>query len=105
MVISIIVHKWNKFSAELELISRSSRTILEKTKDANGIITEKIKTGSDFQYLLNLNYRISDTIILSYNFGSQFKPTASSINSLISLATLNFGIGGPIVNDLVKAKN
>lgn len=95
-----IVYKWDKFSVECELVGRSSRTILEKTRDTNGIITEKIKTDSDFQYLLNLNYRISDSIVLSYNFGSQFKPTANSINSLVSLATLNFGIGGPKLKEL-----
>jgi hypothetical protein len=90
-----IVYKVDKFSFELELLGRQSKTILEKTKDANGVTTVKSKTDSDFQYLINFNYRISDTIILSYNFGSQFKPVINSGNNLISLATINFGIGGP----------
>lgn len=95
-----VVYKWDKFSFELELVGRHSKTILEKTKDANGVITEKSKTDNDFQYIMNFNYRISDVIILSYNFGSQFKPTFDSSNALISLATLNFGIGGPKKGDV-----
>jgi hypothetical protein len=79
----------------LELLGRQNKTILEKSKDSNGVTTVKSKTDSDFQYLINFNYRISDTIILSYNFGSQFKPVINSGNNLISLATINFGIGGP----------
>ncbi|MFM7858539.1 MAG: hypothetical protein ACKO96_43120, partial [Flammeovirgaceae bacterium] len=77
--------------------------ILEKTVDANGIKTIKTKSDGDFQWLLNINYRITDTIVLSYNFGKKFNPASNTtVNNLISVATLNFGIGSPTYSGNVK---
>ncbi|MEJ0057778.1 MAG: hypothetical protein WDN75_20300 [Bacteroidota bacterium] len=90
-----LVYKRDKFSVEAEIIGRSSKTIIERTTDSNGITTVKSKSESDAQYVINFNYRINDSIVLSYNFGRKFSPSGNSQNTLISVATLNFGIGAP----------
>jgi hypothetical protein len=90
-----IALKWKKYTLEFEGVGRSSKTILSKETDQNGITITKSKMNSDFQYVLNFNYQISENIILSYNFGKQFEPMLNYKGNLISLLSLNFALNSP----------
>ena len=95
------VYKNDKLSIEAEIIGRYSDLILERTKDSSGIITTRSENKSDIQYLLNFNYRISDAMVLSYNIGKKFDYFTGTNNNLISLVTLNYGIGAPMKSNLI----
>ncbi|MES2655821.1 MAG: hypothetical protein V4620_09550 [Bacteroidota bacterium] len=90
-----LVYKYEKFSIEAEIIGRYSDLTLERTKDSLGVVTTKSESKSDIQYLLNLNYRISDSMVLSYNLGKKFDVFSSTDKNLISVVTINYGIGAP----------
>lgn len=95
-----VVFRKDRFSIEAEMIGRSSKIILQSYTDSNGVKTTRSKTDSDFQCLINFNYRLSDAIVLSYNFGRKFSPTSETGNNLVSTATLNFGIGAPRLSNI-----
>ncbi|MFZ1686752.1 MAG: hypothetical protein WAU70_04995 [Flavobacteriales bacterium] len=93
-----LVYKRPKFSIEAEAIGRSSSTVLSDTTDEQtGITTRQTKSEADFQYLLNLNYELTETITLTYMFGKQLDPVLNlDVNGdVISLLSLNLGLGGP----------
>ena len=80
-------------SFEAEMTGRYANVILDRQVDDDGITTTRRKTSRDYQYLFNGNYRINERMIVSYNFGKQFDPLVSFQGNLISLLSLNFGIG------------
>jgi Putative MetA-pathway of phenol degradation len=98
-----LVYKLGRFSVEAEGVGRRSKVVVEKTTDPDtGLTTEVSRSDKDFQYILNFNYRISESIIVSYNFGKQFKPVLTSNQTLINMLTLNLGLGGPRKDDLAR---
>jgi hypothetical protein len=97
-----LVFKSDRFSLEGEMIGRRSKQLIERTVDSEGFVTEKSKTSGDFQWLLNFNYRLTESIVLSYNFGKKFNLVSETANSLISVATLNFGLGAPKLENIKK---
>lgn len=89
---------FNKFSAYLEMVGRRSNTeIRVGTDDKNNVLYRKDKE-SDVQYLGTLSYRLTDQIVLSYSLGKNFQILNSKGNDLISLLSLNFGFGAPVVS-------
>jgi hypothetical protein len=95
--------KWKKFTLEFEGAGRWRQTTISKSTDENGITTTASKSDNDFQYLLNFNYQIQDNLVISYNFGDQFQQILSNNKgTLISLLTLNFGIGAPKKSEIGK---
>jgi hypothetical protein len=96
------VYKKHKYSIEFEATGRRSDLVLSRTVDPQGIITTSKKVDKDFQYLVNFNYRLTDQLMVSYNFGKQFEPRLSINGSLISLLTLNYGLGAPTTKDIKK---
>lgn len=96
-----LVIKKRKFSLELEGIGRSGKTVISEIINQSGNIVTESKNTDEFQWVFNFNYQINERLILSYNFGKGFDPVIlNSQGDLISLATLNFGLGGPTKNDL-----
>lgn len=89
-----IATKWKKYTLEFESIGREGKSLI--SEEAEGDITvRKTKKFSDFQYIMNFNYQISDDLILSYNFGKTFNPVLSYKGTLISLLSLNFALNTP----------
>ena len=90
-------YQLNKFSVSAECIGRyQSATIFEET--INDTTTTSKVSSSDFRAVINLDYRITDNLILSYSFGENFDLNTEVTNDLISVFSLNFGIGGPTTN-------
>lgn len=87
----------DKFSLSGECIGRYQiSTIFEETIN-DTTITRKI-SSSDFRAVLNIGYRMTNNLILSYTFGQNFDRHTEFKNNLISVFSLNFGIGGPTTN-------
>jgi hypothetical protein len=97
-----IVFKKSKYSIEFEALSRNSLTIISSVKGSDGIRHTASKNKNDGQFIFNFNYQISENIAISYNFGRQFSPILNYKGNLISLASLNLGIGAPKITDLKK---
>jgi hypothetical protein len=89
-----IVYNRNKFSGEIEAVFRSQNTVLNVTEIGN-MTTRTTRNDTDFKWMLNLHYRITETILLTYNFGKDFDPILSINGNIISTLGLNFGFGGP----------
>jgi len=91
-----IVFNVNSFSVELEAVGRNSDLIVSREIDDAGNTVTTSRGASDFQWIFNLNYSINPQIILSYSIGRQFDNIIlNNGKPFISLATLNFGFGGP----------
>ena len=87
-------YQLNKFSISAECIGRyQTAKIFEET--INDTTTTKKVSSSDFRAVVNLDYRITDNLILSYSFGENFDLNTELTNNLISVFSLSFGIGGP----------
>lgn len=89
-----IALKWEKYSLEFESIGREGKSLISEEVEGD-ITVRKTKRFSDFQYIMNFNYQISDDLILSYNFGETFNPILEYKGTLISLLTLNFAMNTP----------
>lgn len=87
-----IVFKWKKSSLEFEGAGRTAQVLTPSEEDP-----EKFESGtkSDFQYVLNFNYQINDRLALSYDFGKRFEPVLTYNGTVISLLSLNIGLGAP----------
>ncbi|MFA6402508.1 MAG: hypothetical protein WCX31_12945 [Salinivirgaceae bacterium] len=89
-----------KYSINGEIIGRyQSRTISKEQID--DVTITKSKKYSDIHYSINLNYKISENIIMSYSFGSNFQKNTEYNSSLISMLSLSYGFGG-ITNKSIK---
>ena len=90
-------YQLDRFSVSAECIGRyQTATIFEET--INDTTTTSKVSSSDFRAVVNLDYRITDNLILSYSFGENFNLNTELANDLISVFSLNFGIGGPTTN-------
>jgi hypothetical protein len=97
------VLKWKTISFELEGTGRISSVVLSRTVDSESAVTKTTKTGYDRQFIATLTYQVNPTISISYNFGKTFKPVVDyQGGNLLSVATINFGLGAPRVNNLKK---
>lgn len=94
------VLKKGRVSFEAEMTGRYANVILDRQVDDDGVTTTRSRTSKDYQYLFNVNYRINERMIVSYNFGKQFDPLLAFQGNLISMLSLNFGVGAPTVKDL-----
>ena len=86
--------KWKKYSLEFESIGRQGESLISEEVEGD-ITVRKTKKFSDFQYIMNFNYQVSDDLILSYNFGKTFNPVLNYKGTLISLLSLNFALNTP----------
>jgi hypothetical protein len=91
------IYRAQKFSLSIEVLSRYRSSLLQKTEDPGSPVSKSSKGDWDWKYLLNLTYAISPDISISYGFGKQLDPTFSVNGNIISMASLNFGFGGPEV--------
>ncbi|WP_181307693.1 hypothetical protein [Rufibacter sp. XAAS-G3-1] len=91
---------YKSFYWQLEAVGRRSNTEVSIGTDANGIDLFSKDKSSDFQYIGKLGYRINDNIALTYSLGNQFKPEFDPESTLVALLTLNFGFGGPTMDNL-----
>jgi len=83
-----LVLKGEKLSFELEGVSRRERNFF--TED-NLVFRER--TESNSKYVARLNYRLSDNLVLTYDFGRDFNLAGITDNNLISQFALNYAIG------------
>jgi hypothetical protein len=93
---------YKKVSLNFEAVKRTGKSILDKTVDDSGVTTTKSKKNNDFQYVGNFSFQISDKMILSYSIGNKFEPVIESNGTLISSLSLNFGFGGPTMDQVYK---
>jgi hypothetical protein len=89
-----IALKWKKYTLEFESIGREGKSLISEEMEGD-ITVRKTRKFSDFQYIMNFNYQISDDLILSYNFGKTFAPIVNIKGTLISLLSLNFALNTP----------
>lgn len=92
-----VVYNRNKFSVDIEGLFRSQSNVLDKTDNGNTTVTTT-SNDTDFKWMLNLNYRITESILVTYNFGKDFDPMLSVNGNIISTLGLNFGFGGPKIS-------
>ena len=94
-----INYQLGKFSLSAECIGRyQTATIFQETV-SDTTATQKINSN-DLKAVINVNYKIANNLILSYSFGQGFALNTEFNNNLISVFSLNFGIGGPTTNSL-----
>ncbi len=93
---------YRSFSLELEYIYRLSRNKIVKIIDGEEFSrTENFETR---KYMLNINYNLTNDIVLSYYLGSGFEnPEFNTGGNLLTGLTLNFGFGKIKGEDLAKA--
>lgn len=93
------VYEVKRFSFEVEYVYRVNRNresiIVNNNEFSRSIIDDSYKL------MLNVNYRINDNIMLSYNFGKNYNTPTVVQGDLISGFTLNFGFGQLDKDDVV----
>ena len=87
--------EFKKCSVQFELVGRASETEIPAGTDAEGRQLYVREKDDDLQYMLVLNYRLTDQIVLTYNFGNRFDPVLNPDHTLVSTLSLNFGFGAP----------
>ncbi|MCK6639437.1 MAG: hypothetical protein L6Q81_05075 [Bacteroidia bacterium] len=97
-----LVLKQKKIALEMEATGRTSSVVLSRTVEADGSITKRTNTKTDHQLIATLTYVVNENISISYNFGRSFKPTLDHKGNLLSVATINFGLGAPKIEDLTR---
>jgi len=95
-----IVYEIKRFSIEFEYIHRFNKNKITRTID--GEEYSKTVTNDSKKYVLNINYNISDNIILSYNIGKGYENIANTGGNLISGLSLNLGFGNFKVDELIN---
>ncbi len=96
--------EFKKCSVQAELVGRASNTEIPLGTDAEGNKIYTKKRSNDVQYLLVVNYRLTDQAILTFNFGNQFNPIVNPKRTLVSTLSVNFGFGSPKKSSLNLAK-
>lgn len=83
-----LVLKADKFSFEIETLNRwlDNEVLSDNGSFENQSITDK-------KNVLRLSYRLSDNLLLSYDFGENFEVPAINNGNLVSLIGLNYGVG------------
>ena len=88
-----IVFQLEKFSMSGEFIYRSSSTTIETIETEGGKQKTNL-TSDDTKAVLNLDYRITPSIVLSYTVGRNMADLTGSEDGFVSVLNLNIGIGG-----------
>ncbi|TSJ39935.1 hypothetical protein [Fluviicola chungangensis] len=96
--------EFKKCSVQAELVGRSSSTETPLGTDAEGNKIYTKKRSNDVQYLMVVNYRLTDQAILTFNFGNQFNPVINPKRTLVSTLSVNFGFGSPKKSSVNLAK-
>lgn len=96
--------EFKKCSVQAELVGRSSSTEIPLGTDTEGNKIYTKKRSNDLQYLLVVNYRLTDQAILTFNFGNQFNPVMNPKRTLVSTLSVNFGFGSPKKSSLDLTK-
>lgn len=91
---------YRNFSARIEAVGRQSKSIIEQSTSPSGITTTRSTSESDFQYIANISYHISDGMIITYSIGNRFEPVLTYNGTLVNTLSLNFGFGGPKDDDI-----
>jgi hypothetical protein len=96
-----IAGKFKKYSIEFEATGRRSNSLIEVGQDEAGNSLYRKENSDDLQYIGTFSYKVTDQIVVSYQIGSDFKPIFNAGGgNLISLLSLNFGLGGPEKTDV-----
>ncbi len=85
--------EFDKLSFRIEFLSRTSKTETPTTTGGSGTVSYTVDEKSDFQSIGTISYRLNKDIVLTYSLGESFDEVLSN-NNIVSLLTLNFGLGG-----------
>lgn len=99
-----VAAEFKKCSVQAELVGRKSSTEIPLGTDPEGNKIYTKKRSNDLQYLLVVNYRLTDQAILTFNFGNQFNPIVNPNRTLVSTLSVNFGFGSPKKSSLNLTK-
>lgn len=89
------MYEKNRFSIGGEFLGRLSNSLLDVIRNPDGSITTTEKSNTDYKYVFNFSYMLSDNLVLSYSFGKQLDPALTVNGTLISQLGINLGFGGP----------
>jgi hypothetical protein len=92
-----VVWEAKKFSLATEALLRYQNITLSRTME-NGITTTESKSTTDWRLVLNFNYKISNKLGITVNFGKNFNQNTITTGDLIASVGLNFGFGGPTLS-------
>jgi hypothetical protein len=93
-----ILYESGKFSVNGELVQRF-QNITVSSETTNNVTTTVSRSTQDFKATLNMNYRLSETLVLSYSLGKNFELNTGNPGNLLSVLSLNYGL------DIIKKKN
>ncbi len=91
---------FKKFSVGMEMVGRSSSSVIPAGTDIEGNELFRKEKDEDFQYIGTFSYALTDQIVLSYNFGSRFEPILNPESTLVSVLSVNLGFGSPNKKDI-----
>lgn len=97
-----VAYDLDKFSMSIEYVYRLNTN--KQTKIIEGEEYERTIKNDTRKYLININYNLSDDIILSYNIGKDFDTISQSQGDLISGLSINFGFGDLKASNLVSSQ-
>lgn len=89
---------------QIEGVGRSRKTEVFAGNDNTGNKLYRKEKDKDFQCIGSFSYRLTDQIALSYSLGNRFATIIDQNKSLVSLLSLNFGLGGPTDKDIDYTK-
>ena len=95
-------YRLHKFSISIEYLYRLNTN--KETKFIEGEEYVRTVKNDTRKYLLNINYNLSDDIVLSYNIGKNFNNIFQPQGDLISGLSINFGFGDIKASDLISSK-
>jgi hypothetical protein len=94
------VFEIKKFSAEIEYLYRLNQN--KESVLVNGQEYSRTINDDTYKLVLNLNYNITDNIVLSYNLGKNFDMITNNHGNLITGFSINFGFGGADKDELIQ---
>lgn len=87
-----VVFETGKFSINGELIQRF-QTVTISSETVNNVTTKTTESTQDFKATLNLNYALTQNIVLTYSFGKNYELNTGNSDNLISMLSLNYALG------------
>ena len=87
------MYQSQRFSLSGEYLQRMQTATISRTIDQDGFELKTTRTRYDYRATLNISYRITPEIILTYCFGKAFDFSDGRKNSLISQFSVNLGFG------------
>ena len=88
-----VLYQSHRFSLAAEYLQRYQTATISRTIDENGYDLRTTRTRYDYRTTLNISYRMTPEIILTYCFGKAFDFSDDKKNSLINQLSLNLGFG------------